>query len=38
MNKKLNLIVVITAGNYNKKGIVNDGQAAMDKFIFPALR
>ena len=38
MNKKLNLIVVITAGNYNKKRIVNDGQAAMDKFIFPALR
>ena len=37
INKKLNLIVVITAGNYNKKGIVNDGQAAMDKFILPAL-
>ena len=37
INKKLNLVVVITAGNYNKKGIVNDGQAAMDKFILPAL-
>ena len=38
INRKLNLVVVITAGNYNKKGIVNDGQAAMDKFILPALR
>jgi CubicO group peptidase (beta-lactamase class C family) len=38
MNMKLNLIVVITAGNYNKKGIINDGQAAMEKFILPALR
>ena len=38
INKKLNLIVVITAGNYNKKGIANDGQAVMDKFILPALR
>lgn len=38
MNKKINLIVVITAGNYNKKGIVNDGQAAFDQFILPSLR
>ena len=36
--KKLNLIAVITAGNYNKKGIVNDGQAAIDKYIVPAFR
>jgi CubicO group peptidase (beta-lactamase class C family) len=38
IDKKSNLIIVITAGNYNKKGIVNDGQAAMEKFILPALR
>lgn len=38
IDKKLNLVVVITAGNYNKKGIINDGQAAIDKFILPALR
>ena len=38
INKELNLIVVITAGNYNKKGIANDGQAAMNKYILPAVR
>jgi CubicO group peptidase (beta-lactamase class C family) len=37
INKANNLVVVITAGNYNKSGIVNDGQAALDKFILPAL-
>jgi len=38
LNKELNLIVVITAGNYNKSGIVNDGQLALDKYILPAIR
>ncbi|MBC7935513.1 MAG: serine hydrolase [Rhizobacter sp.] len=38
LNKELNLIVVVTAGNYNKRGIVNDGQFALDKYILPALR
>ena len=31
------LIVVITAGNYNNNGVVNDGQMALDKFILPAV-
>ena len=38
LNQELNLIVVITAGNYNKKGIINDGQLAMNKYILAALR
>ena len=38
LNQELNLIVVITAGNYNKKGIVNDGQLALNKYILPAVR
>jgi CubicO group peptidase (beta-lactamase class C family) len=38
INKELNLIVVVTAGNYNKRGIVNDGQLALDKYILPAFR
>jgi hypothetical protein len=38
INKELNLIVVITAGNYKKTGIVNDGHTALDKYILPALR
>ena len=37
LSQELNLIVVITAGNYNKKGIVNDGQLALNKYILPAL-
>lgn len=36
LNQKLNLTVVITAGNYNKKGIINDGQLALEKYIIPA--
>jgi len=32
------LIVVITAGNYNNNGIVNDGQVALDKYILPAVK
>ncbi len=38
ISKELNLIVVITAGNYKKSGILNDGQAAFDKYILPALQ
>ena len=38
LNQELNFIVVITAGNYNKKGIINDGQLALNKYILPALR
>ncbi len=38
LHKASNMLVVITAGNYNKKGIVNDGQMALTKFILPALR
>ena len=38
LNLELNLIVIITAGNYNKKGINNDGQLALNKYILPALR
>ena len=37
LNKELNLIVVVTAGNYNRKGIINDGQLALHKYILPAL-
>jgi CubicO group peptidase (beta-lactamase class C family) len=37
INKESNFIVVITAGNYNKSGIKNDGQLALDKYIIPAL-
>jgi CubicO group peptidase (beta-lactamase class C family) len=37
MNKKLNLLVVITAGNYRRNDIRNDGQSALDKYILPAL-
>ena len=32
----LHLVVVITAGNYNKRGIRNDGQFALDNYIIPA--
>jgi CubicO group peptidase (beta-lactamase class C family) len=38
ISKELNLIVVITSGNYKKNGITNDGQAALDKYILAALR
>jgi CubicO group peptidase (beta-lactamase class C family) len=38
MNKESNLIVVITAGNYNKSNIPNDGQRALEKYILPALK
>lgn len=38
INKEGNLVVVITAGNYNKSGIKNDGQLALDKYILSALR
>ncbi len=38
INKASNLVVVFTAGNYNKTGIKNDGQLALDKYILPALR
>jgi CubicO group peptidase (beta-lactamase class C family) len=38
LNKAFNLVVVVTAGNYNKTGIVNDGQLALVKYILPALR
>ena len=37
INKESNLVVVITAGNYNKKDIVKDGQLAFDEYILPAL-
>jgi CubicO group peptidase (beta-lactamase class C family) len=37
MNKELKLIVVITAGNYKRNDIKNDGQLALDKYILPAL-
>ena len=37
INKANNLIVVITAGNYNKSNIINDGQMALDKYILAAL-
>jgi CubicO group peptidase (beta-lactamase class C family) len=37
INKELNLIVVITAGNYRRNDIKNDGQLALDKYILPAL-
>jgi CubicO group peptidase (beta-lactamase class C family) len=37
MNKELNFIVVITAGNYRRNDIQNDGQLALDKYILPAL-
>jgi len=38
INKDSNLIVVLTAGNYNKPNILNDGQKALDQFILPALQ
>jgi CubicO group peptidase (beta-lactamase class C family) len=38
INKASNLAVVVTAGNYNKSGIKNDGQLALDKYILSALR
>ncbi|POY35868.1 penicillin-binding protein [Solitalea longa] len=38
INKANNLVVVLTAGNYNKSNITNDGQMALDKFILAALR
>lgn len=38
IDKKNNLIVVITGGNYNKKEIVNDGQMAVETYILPALQ
>ncbi len=37
INKELKLIVVITAGNYRRNDIRNDGQLALDKYILPAL-
>ena len=36
--KSLNLLVVITAGNYNKWEIKNDSKAALVKYIIPAIR
>jgi CubicO group peptidase (beta-lactamase class C family) len=38
IDKASNLIVVITAGNYNKQGIKNDAESAMKKYILPALK
>jgi CubicO group peptidase (beta-lactamase class C family) len=38
INPATNLVVVITAGNYNKRNIRNDGQRALDEYILPALR
>ncbi len=38
INKEANLVVVITAGNYNKSNILNNGEMAMDKYILPSLR
>lgn len=38
INQTSNLVVVITAGNYNKNDIKNDGQLALDKYILSALR
>jgi CubicO group peptidase (beta-lactamase class C family) len=38
INKESNLIVVITAGNYNKGGIMYDGEVALEKYILPALK
>jgi len=37
IDKESNLVVVITAGNYNLSGIVNDGQRALATHIIPAL-
>jgi CubicO group peptidase (beta-lactamase class C family) len=36
--KALDLLVIITAGNYNKPNIVNGGQIAFRKFILPAIK
>jgi CubicO group peptidase (beta-lactamase class C family) len=36
--KSLNLLVVITAGNYNKWNIVNNSNAALSNFIIPAIK
>lgn len=35
--KSLNLLVVITAGNYNNWGIENDSKAVLVKYVIPAL-
>jgi CubicO group peptidase (beta-lactamase class C family) len=36
--KSLDLMVVITAGNYNQRGIVNNSHEALVKYIIPAMR
>ena len=36
--KSLNLLVVITAGNYNKWDIVNNSNAALSNYIIPAIK
>jgi CubicO group peptidase (beta-lactamase class C family) len=38
LDKESKLIVVITAGNYNRSGIVKDGELAMEEYILPSLR
>lgn len=38
IDQQSKLIVVITAGNYNRQHIINDGQMALVKYILPALR
>lgn len=35
--KELNLVVVITAGNYNKKGVVNNGEKLLTNYIIPSI-
>ena len=35
--KELNLLVVITAGNYNKWDIVNDSHKALTDYIIPSI-
>jgi CubicO group peptidase (beta-lactamase class C family) len=36
--KSLNLLVVITAGNYNQWDIINNSEAALTKYIIPATK
>lgn len=36
--RELNLTVVITAGNYNKKDIANNGEKILVKYILPAVK
>ncbi len=38
IDQESKLIVVITAGNYNRQHIINDGQMALIKYILPALQ